>query len=205
VRNRRSRAGRVERGGHQPRAGRRAARQHDADSHAELHHRHQRRLPDAQLSIWGKSSMADAFTGEIRAFGFNYPPVDWAMCNGQPMVATQYQALFSLIGTTYGSSGQPNFNLPDLRGRVPMSQGSSGGSTPPKIGTTSGEEQVPLTASQGPAHSHTLNVSGAVAGTSGVTLSNQPTVNVSYPSEISAKSGRGSITSVSFFSNAAPN
>ena len=77
--------------------------------------------------------MAEPFLGEIRLFSFSFAPQGWAMCNGQLLPINQNQALFSLMGTTYGGNGQTNFGLPDLRDRVPIhvsngfAQGQTGG------------------------------------------------------------------------------
>ena len=71
--------------------------------------------------------MSNPFLSEIRIFSFIYPPRNWALCNGQLLPINQNQALFSLLGTTYGGNGQTNFALPDLRGKVPVhSQGPAG-------------------------------------------------------------------------------
>jgi len=67
--------------------------------------------------------MAEAYVGEIRLFAFNYAPEGWLLCQGQQVSVNQYQALFALIGTLYGGDGNNTFNLPDLRGRVPIQQG----------------------------------------------------------------------------------
>jgi microcystin-dependent protein len=96
--------------------------------------------------------MADPFSGEIRAFGFNYAPMDWAYCNGQSMAVMQNQVLFSVIGTTYGGDGKNDFLLPNLQGRAPVGVGPSDA-----LGSTMGAEGVTLTTSQMPAHTHTLN------------------------------------------------
>src|SRR4051794_37579736 len=105
--------------------------------------------------------MAEPFMGEIRIFSFQYAPKDWAQCNGQLLPINQNQALFSLLGTTFGGNGQTNFALPDLRGRTPMHAGA--GHT---LGQSSGEENHTLTLSELPTHTHILNASqnnGSVA------------------------------------------
>ncbi|MFX0583708.1 phage tail protein, partial [Glaesserella parasuis] len=68
--------------------------------------------------------MSTPFLGEVRVFSFNSAPKGWALCNGQLLPINQNQALFSLLGTTYGGNGQTNFALPDLRGRMPMHMGA---------------------------------------------------------------------------------
>ena len=68
--------------------------------------------------------MSDPFLGEIKIYSFNYPPKGWALCNGQLLPINQNQALFSLLGTTYGGDGRVNFALPNLQGRVPFHFGN---------------------------------------------------------------------------------
>lgn len=90
--------------------------------------------------------MAEPFMGEIRIMSFNFAPQGWALCNGQFLPINQNQALFSLLGTTYGGNGQTTFALPNLRGQVPLhvgnghTQGEVGGTTSVTIGPT----QMPL-------------------------------------------------------------
>src|SRR5579871_5942504 len=94
--------------------------------------------------------MADPYVGEIRMFGGSFAPVGWFFCDGSILPIAQYDVLFALIGTPYGGDGQSTFALPDLRGRVPVHQGS--GFT---IGDLAGSEAVTLTAQQIPVHTHT--------------------------------------------------
>ena len=103
--------------------------------------------------------MADPFIGEIRLFAGNFAPLNWAFCNGATQAISENDALFSLIGTTYGGDGQQTFNLPDLRGRVPVHQGQGAGLQPYVAGQNGGAEQVTLTAAQIPAHTHVLQAS----------------------------------------------
>jgi microcystin-dependent protein len=119
--------------------------------------------------------MAEPFIGEIRLFGGNFAPVNWAFCNGTLLSIAQFQVLFALIGTTYGGDGQSNFALPDLRSRVPVHQGTGGGATY-VIGQAGGAETVTLLSTQLPSHSH--QVAAAGGGTANipagsVILSNQ--------------------------------
>lgn len=102
--------------------------------------------------------MADPFTGEIRAFAFDYPPQDWAFCNGQTMLAQQNPALYAVIGNRYGGTSPQNFKLPDLLGQAPMCQGTGIGLTPRTVGQGTGTPAVTLTAAQLPPHSHTITV-----------------------------------------------
>ena len=103
--------------------------------------------------------MAEPFLSEIRIFSFNFPPKGWAFCNGQLLPINQNQALFSLLGTTYGGNGQTNFALPNLRGRAPISFGS--GFT---LGEAAGSSAVTLNLQQLPTHPHTLNSNMCIGG-----------------------------------------
>lgn len=115
--------------------------------------------------------MQDPFIGEISLLSFNYAPVDWNLCDGTTLQVSQYQALFALIGYTYGGSGQ-TFQLPDLRGRVVVNQGAGPGLTAMTIGQKAGTNNTTalgtgaalLTVSNLPSHTHALN-SSAVATT----------------------------------------
>jgi microcystin-dependent protein len=111
--------------------------------------------------------MATPFIGEIRMFGGNFAPAGWAFCDGSVIPISEYEALFNLIGTTYGGDGQSTFALPDLRGRVPVHMGQGPGLSPYVIGQMAGVEAVTLGTSQVPAHTHVLTASsvGATAGT----------------------------------------
>ena len=99
--------------------------------------------------------MAEPYTGEIRMFAGNFAPTGWAVCNGDILSIADNTTLFALIGTTYGGDGETTFALPDLRGRVPVHQGSLSGASYP-LGQILGSEQVVLTAQTLPAHSHPL-------------------------------------------------
>ncbi|WP_236237224.1 phage tail protein [Pseudomonas faucium] len=111
--------------------------------------------------------MTDYFVGEIRLFAGDYAPVDFVICDGRPLQINDYQALYSLIGTTYGGDGQTTFNVPDLRGRVAVGTGTgtsdSGALTPRSIGQIMGTELVALTPTNTPSHSHTFNVTNSPA------------------------------------------
>src|ERR1700712_5634027 len=93
--------------------------------------------------------MADPFMSEIRIMSFNFAPKGWAFCDGQLLPINQNQALFALLGTTYGGNGQTNFGLPDLRSRVPIHTG--GGHT---LGDRAGEPTHVLSIAETPAHTH---------------------------------------------------
>jgi len=101
--------------------------------------------------------MSDPFVAEIRAFGFNFAPYQWAFCNGQILPISQYTALFSLIGTYYGGNGTTNFALPNLQGQIPMHWGDGPGLSPTVLGETQGTENVTLISGQMPMHNHGVN------------------------------------------------
>ncbi|ADU48596.1 phage tail protein [Intrasporangium calvum] len=107
--------------------------------------------------------MSEPFLGEIRLLSFAYAPKGWAQCNGQLLPINQNQALFSLLGTTYGGDGRVNFALPDLRGRVPIQMGA--GHTQ---GERGGEQAHTLTMAELPTHAHPQRASAAAA-TTGIT------------------------------------
>src|SRR5215472_3539844 len=102
--------------------------------------------------------MTEPFLSEIRIMSFGFAPKGWAMCNGQLLPINQNQALFSLLGTTYGGNGQVNFALPDLRGRIPISMGAAH-----TLGERGGEEAHTLNISELPAHVHSFVASNTAA------------------------------------------
>lgn len=111
--------------------------------------------------------MSEPFIGEIRVFGFDYAPQGWALCNGQLLSISTNQALFSILGTTYGGDGRTTFALPDLRGRVPVHIGNG-----IALGEMGGEESHTLSLNELPPHSH------QVSGDSGAGTSPDPGGNV---------------------------
>jgi microcystin-dependent protein len=98
--------------------------------------------------------VAEPFLAEIRLFSFNFAPKGWALCNGQLLPINQNQALFSLLGTTYGGDGRVNFALPNLQGRVALHTGN--GHT---LGERAGETGHALNVNEIPAHTHAMNAS----------------------------------------------
>lgn len=100
----------------------------------------------------------DPFLAQIIMFGGNFAPRGWAFCNGQLLSIAQNQALFSLLGTTYGGDGRTTFALPDLRGRTPVHAGDGPGLTPYRIGQRAGLETVTLNITQMPGHTHGATV-----------------------------------------------
>lgn len=105
-----------------------------------------------------KAQASEPFLGQIAFVPYNFVPQNWAACNGQLLSIAQNQALFSLLGTTYGGNGTTTFALPDMRGRVLVHEGQApGGPTNYTMGQTGGTESVTLLVTQMPAHSHTVN------------------------------------------------
>ncbi len=94
------------------------------------------------------------YVGEIRMFAGNFAPAGWAFCQGQLLAISENDVLFQLIGTTYGGDGQSTFALPDLQGRFPLHMGTGPNGQSFVLGQSAGVEQVTLTTSQIPAHSH---------------------------------------------------
>jgi microcystin-dependent protein len=117
--------------------------------------------------------MAQPYVGEIRMFAGNFAPAGWMFCEGQSLPISEYETLFNLIGTTYGGDGQSTFALPDLRGRIPIHQGN--GFT---LAETGGAEDITLTVSQIPAHSHaelaSINATGLQTNPTGNVLAQSP-------------------------------
>ncbi|HEX7922375.1 MAG TPA: tail fiber protein [Bradyrhizobium sp.] len=99
--------------------------------------------------------MPQPFIGEIKMFAGNFAPAGWQFCDGRLVAISENDALFNLIGTTYGGDGQSTFGLPDLRGRLPVHMGTNAG-TAFTIGEIGGVEQVTLTTQTIPAHTHTM-------------------------------------------------
>ncbi len=107
--------------------------------------------------------MSDQCLGEIRMFGGTYAPADWELCDGRLMSVAEHYSLFELIGTRFGGDGVKNFALPDLRGRLPIGEGTSAAKTVYTLGQMGGVEAVSLTVEQTPNHTHALVPSEASA------------------------------------------
>ncbi len=137
--------------------------------------------------------MGTPFLTEIRIASFNFAPRGWAMCNGQLLPINQNQAIFALLGTTYGGDGRVNFGLPNLQGRVPVHMGN--GLT---LGQVGGEIGHTLASSELPGHTHTLKASTAAAttGAPGGSVLAEPGTNIGsvYAAGASAQATQGLIT-----------
>lgn len=104
--------------------------------------------------------MSEPFLSEIKIVSFNFPPKGWALCNGQFLPINQNQALFALLGTTYGGNGQTTFALPNFRGRVPVGEGNGH-----QLGEAAGATSVTINAQTMPQHLHFEQASGLVGST----------------------------------------
>jgi microcystin-dependent protein len=146
----------------------------------------------------------EVFIGQIQPFGFNFAPRGWAFCDGQLLPINQNQALFSLLGTTYGGDGRTSFALPDLRGRTPIHVGQEPGLPVYQLGRRGGTETTTLTTANLPAHNHTTSISvtsdeansdeanGKVLGTAGTNVyASAATAGASYgPANTGATGGQ---------------
>ena len=105
--------------------------------------------------------MSEPFIGEIRIFSCTFAPLDWAFCNGQVLNISQNNALYSVLGATFGGDGRTTFGLPNLQGRAPMDFGQGTGLTARGMGQVGGEPTATLTTAQMPSHTHAANASTA--------------------------------------------
>jgi microcystin-dependent protein len=135
--------------------------------------------------------MAEPFLSEIRIMSFNFPPKGWAFCNGQFLPINQNQALFSLLGTTYGGNGQTTFALPNLQGRIPIHMGD--GFT---LGQAGGEEAHTLTQSEMPAHNHFLNASNSSGDAVNPNFGGTGQILAQDPGNIYAPIAQGGLTAL---------
>jgi microcystin-dependent protein len=121
--------------------------------------------------------MSSPYVGQIFMFAGNFAPAGWMFCAGQLIPISENETLFNLIGTTYGGDGQETFALPDMRGRVPIHQGTGGGLSTYTLAQTGGTEDVTLTTQQIPSHNHLFLANGNAATSanpsSNATLANQ--------------------------------
>lgn len=120
----------------------------------------------------------EAMIGEVKMFAGNFAPRGWAMCSGQLLPINQNQALFSILGTTYGGDGRTTFGLPDLRGRVPIHAGTGPGLIRKQLGQQGGAENVNITVRNLPSHTHAIKAVAEV-GDEGLPNGNLPASNSS--------------------------
>jgi len=118
--------------------------------------------------------MSNAFLGQITMFAGNFAPKNTAFCNGQMLAIAQNQALFSLLGTTYGGDGVRTFGLPNLQSQVPIHQGQGPGLSPYTIGQTGGSPSVAINQSTMPIHTHTLNATQTIADSTTIATNKLP-------------------------------
>jgi microcystin-dependent protein len=130
------------------------------------------------------------YLGQISMFGGNYAPTGWAFCNGQLLAISQYQALFSLLGTTYGGNGIQNFALPNLISRLPVHVGQGLGLSPYALGQVGGADPITITTQTMPGHTHTLNATQSPANANTVGNTALPGTPVS-PGLFYASTGSG--------------
>ncbi|MBD2472964.1 phage tail protein [Nostoc sp. FACHB-145] len=138
--------------------------------------------------------MSEPFLAEIKITAFNYAPQGWALCNGQLLPINQNQALFSLLGTTYGGNGQTNFALPDFRGRVPIHVGNNF-----ILGQQGGEENHTLSLPESPSHNHILyaNSNTAINTNPASQMLAQPSgTNLTYTKTPNASLNASSVSTV---------
>lgn len=131
--------------------------------------------------------MGQPFIGEIRMFAGSFAPAGWAFCDGQLMPIAENDALFTLIGTTYGGDGQETFALPNLQSRIPIHQGDGPSTSPRTLGQMAGVESVTLSTQQIPIHTHPMVVStasGTGSAPSGNVLAAGANVSIYRPATI---------------------
>jgi microcystin-dependent protein len=128
----------------------------------------------------------EAYLGTVCVFGFNFAPYGWALCQGQILPISQYAALFSLLGTTYGGNGTSSFGLPDLQGRVSLHMGQLSGGSLYTMGEFGGAETATVLLSNLPQHNHgttvalSANAAGATSGTPGTNYAGSSTTDQYY-------------------------
>jgi len=139
------------------------------------------------------------YIGEIMLISWNFPPKGWTFCNGQLLPINQNQALYSILGTTYGGDGRQTFALPDLRGRVPIHMGQGPGLSPRSRGERAGEPAHTLILSELPSHTHVARASSALGSSANPSASLVPARNAAqipqWGSTVDATLGSGAITS----------
>src|SRR3984885_994468 len=139
--------------------------------------------------------MAEPFLSEIRIMSFGFPPKGWATCDGQLLPINQNQALFSLLGTTYGGDGRVNFGLPDLRARIAINQSDTH-----SLGERAGENAHTLSSSELAQHNHVVN---AIQGAAGAGAGGHTPAATKYLAQANA-SVSGNLTDVALYGTGSP-
>ncbi len=122
-------------------------------------------------------AQSEPFLGQLYYVAFNFPPKGYAFCNGQILAINTNQALFALLGTTYGGDGRTNFALPNMQGRVPIHQGTGAGLSSYVLGQTGGAQSVTLNVSNLPAHTHSVSATAQVPASSAAATTAAPSGN----------------------------
>ena len=155
----------------------------------------------------------DPYIGEIILVPYNFIPAGWALCAGQELQISRYQALYSLLGTTYGGNGTTTFGLPNLQSRTPVGTGTGGGLTTVALGQSSGAENINLTTNQLPIHTPIATFAGnasSVAATVDVATTTATAMvppaagATTYLSATTAKAGPASVAFNGLFTSTAP-
>ena len=143
----------------------------------------------------------DPFLGQIVSFAGNFAPRGWAYCDGQLLAISQYSALFSILGTTYGGDGRSTFALPDLRGRAPVAPGRGPGLSTRTLGQRGGQEEHTLIIPEMPSHSHIST--GTVTASTSEGTTNVPTGNVLAAGKTPID--RSTVVDTNMYTNVGPN
>lgn len=147
--------------------------------------------------VYSSKMYAQPYLGEIKMFAGNFAPQGWAICAGQLLPINQNQALFAILGTTYGGNGQTNFALPDLRGRVPVGTGTGPGLSAYGLGQIGGTESNTLLTSNLPPHSHSILAevtAGTTASPANAYMANTGAVDREYAATFSTTMGNTGLT-----------
>lgn len=140
--------------------------------------------------------MSSFFLGQITMFGFGFAPKGWALCNGQTLGINQNQALFTMLGTSFGGNGTTTFGLPNLQAAVPVCEGQGLGLSTYVLGNTGGTANVTLVQNQIPTHNHTLSATKTNASSAYVSGNVPATPTVGTPPAFYAHQGTPPLTFV---------
>jgi microcystin-dependent protein len=149
--------------------------------------------------------MSDPYVGEIRLVGFTFAPQGWLPCDGRVLPISEFDVLYTLLGTTYGGDGQATFRLPDLQGRVPVGRGTGPGRSTRTVGQVGGRESVALAASNMPMHTHAWGPVGVrLPATDGPATTNRPVGKVPAAGGSYAAEADGTSAAIPLNGTAAP-